>query len=190
MDVVYLLEELLKEDLPYASQVHGAPTKKRSILSILMANSREVNINKLERIYRHVKTKFAASIIRGRSENSERITVLFNSNDVNIINELLSEIRSIIKDTIDLTEDHKLRLLKIVAAFQREVDKPKGSLRVFLDGLIEASEALGEAGEKIKPAVDRIREIFNIADKKTVSADQIEKPEERKKLPAPEKKVS
>ena len=119
------------------------------------------------------------------SHVEKQLLVFFQEEDVRRINDLLSEIRTLVKDNADLSGEHKRRLLRIVNKFQAELEKSKSSFRVFLDGFVEASEALGEAGLKAKPAFDRILEILGIAERSFGENPQIEAPLKPKQLPAP-----
>ncbi|PCI05762.1 MAG: hypothetical protein COB78_04010 [Hyphomicrobiales bacterium] len=116
-------------------------------------------------------------------------SIEIDRSDIPRIELLLSEIREIVRKSSVLDEEHQLRLLKIVSDLQREIDKPISSYRAFLDGLIETSDALGTSGKKMKPAFDRMREIFGIIDNVKKQAEQIGGPEEIKQLPAPKSKV-
>jgi hypothetical protein len=45
------------------------------------------------------------------------------------------------------------RSFNIANKFQSELDKKISDYKVFLDGMIETSEAVGEAGENVKPVL-------------------------------------
>lgn len=188
-DAVAILRELLEREpgvfFPVVEKV------KLSILGAFFSTSkamrnpwRERNISIIRLINQQLRVKVLVKHVDDLDTNEKELLVRFQAEDVRRINELLSEIRSVIRDNPELSTDHKRRLLRIVSAFQAELDKPKSNFRVFLDGVVEASEALGEAGQKAKPAFDRIREIFDIAERSFGASPQIED-RTPKQLPAP-----
>ncbi|MBL4638917.1 MAG: hypothetical protein JKY57_00130 [Kordiimonadaceae bacterium] len=182
MDVLYVLRVLLGEE---------AKEKDRKLKDSFMPKTRAKE--DIRSIQRHVKAVVATEMILGPEKSEKEVADLlagnyieFDKQDVSQIGNLLSEIRDVLRSSDELDENHKLRLLKIVNDLQKEIDKPLSSYRVFLDSLIETSEALGTAGKNIKPVFDRVREIFGIVDSKKKKMEQIASPEELRQLPSPE----
>ncbi len=136
--------------------------------------------------HRYVK----ALITRETIENPAVInTFLINlsAEEKSKIDDLLSEIRNIIRESTAITDEFKRRLLKTVNSLQAELDKEYSDYRVFLDGMVEVSEAVGEAGENVKPVFDRIKELFGIADKVRKTKEALEAPSKPEALPPPAK---
>lgn len=177
-----ILEELLGDDLPYAKK---AVNNQTSLLGRVFGHSREARIARMQSIFGHLKVRLLVMHVDPTNATEYELLVTFRRNDITRIGNLIGEIRDIVRDLVDVSADHKRRLLKIVNQFEGELDKPKSSFRVFLDGMVEASVALGDAGKNVKPAVDRIREIFSIAGKNFAENPQLEGPAEQKRLPPP-----
>jgi hypothetical protein len=179
-DAQLILRELLDGKIPDVQE-----TPPRNIIAAAFRGGRDTRISWIQRIYRQLKAHILVLHVDEESVEEKQLLLFFREEDVRRINELLSEVRALVKDNTELSADHKRRLLRIVNKFQAELEKSKSSLRVFLDGFVEASEALGEAGQKAKPAFDRIREILGIAEKSFGENPQIEGPSKPKQLLAP-----
>ena len=67
-----------------------------------------------------------------------------------------------ISATDEIAPDHKQRLLKKLEKFQSEFHKKVSDVDRFGGFLLEVSAAIGQAGENVKPVVDRIRELVGI----------------------------
>jgi hypothetical protein len=150
-DAQLILEELLGVEIPYNKHAQN----NRSLVARLMDDPRASRIALIQKINRQLKIRMLVMHVDEEDTFEKQLLIFFQKEDARRINELLSEVRALVRENSDLSADHKRRLLKIASEFQAELDKPKSSFRVFLDGLVEASEALGEAGQKAKPAFDR-----------------------------------
>lgn len=138
--------------------------------------------------HRYVK----ALITRETIENPAVINtflISLSAEEKSKIDELLSEIRNIIRESTAITDEFKRRLLRTVNSLQAELDKEYSDYRVFLDGMVEVSEAVGEAGENVKPVFDRVKELFGIADKVRKTKEAIEAPTKPEALPPPAKEL-
>lgn len=185
-DVAYTLEVILGDDAP---EKIGLNMSSISAIGIqLMGGNVELRSAKrrIVDIHRHLKALHARDMINGVEIPSNQNLIEMGKSEIQLIEKLLSEIKELVRSSEKLDENHKLRLLKIVSDLQKEIDKPVSSYRVFLDGMIETSEALGTAGENVKPVFDRMREVFGIVDKAKKKIEQISGPDETKRLPAPE----
>jgi hypothetical protein len=86
----------------------------------------------------------------------------FTEGDLERIQQLINELRDLISKTKKLKQKHKQRLLSKLEKLQSEFHKKVTDLDRVWGFLIEASIVLGQAGENIKPMVDRIRELVSI----------------------------
>ncbi|MEO1365298.1 MAG: hypothetical protein AAFU86_16165 [Pseudomonadota bacterium] len=138
--------------------------------------------------HRYIK----ALITRETIENPAIINtflISLSAEEKSKIDDLLSEIRNIIRESTAITDEFKRRLLKTVNSLQSELDKEYSDYRVFLDGMVEVSEAVGEAGENVKPVFDRFKELFGIADKVRKAKEALEAPTSPEALPPPAKEL-
>ena len=86
----------------------------------------------------------------------------FSEGDLERIQQLINELRDLISKTKELKQKHKQRLLSKLEKLQSEFHKTVSDLDRVWGFIIEASIVLGQAGENIKPMVDRIRELIGI----------------------------
>jgi hypothetical protein len=86
------------------------------------------------------------------------------------------------------SDDHKKRLIARVSQVEIEIHRKNGHFDVILAGMVDFGEALGQFGEKVKPLVDRMKEIRGIAQRKTQGYDKLPAPDEVKRLPPPKDK--
>ncbi len=139
-------------------------------------------------IHRYVKALLARETIENPSLINTFLISL-SSEEKGKIDALLSDIRNIIRESTAITDEFKRRLLKVVNSLQAELDKEYSDYRVFLDGMVEVSEAVGEAGENVKPVFDRVKELFGIADKVRKTKEALEAPMKPAALPTPPKQL-
>lgn len=144
--------------------------------------------NKITKIHRYVKALLARETIENPSLINTFLISL-SGEEKTKIDKLLSQIRNIIRNSTAITDEYKRRLLKVINALQTELDKEYSDYRVFLDGMVEVSEAVGEAGKNIKPIFDRFKELFGIADRVRKMKESIEAPANSETLPAPPKQL-
>jgi hypothetical protein len=86
----------------------------------------------------------------------------FTDGDLDRIQELLNELRDLIRNADGLEEEHRQRLLKRLERMQGELHKKVSDLDRFWGLVGDAGVVLGKLGEAAKPIVDRIREIAEI----------------------------
>lgn len=86
----------------------------------------------------------------------------FLDSDFNHLQELINELRTLTRESDQLDEDHRRRLLRRIEKVQIELNKKMSSLDVFWGMLGEAGVVLGKFGENIKPLTDRVSEILKI----------------------------
>ena len=87
---------------------------------------------------------------------------VFLDSDFKRLQELINELRTLTKESVELQEDHKRRLLRRIEKVQIELNSKMSSLDVFWGMLGEAGVALGKFGNDIKPLTDRVAEILKI----------------------------
>ena len=143
---------------------------------------------KIYLIHRHVKALLARATIENPSLINTFLISL-SSEEKGRIDDLLSEIRNIVRGSTAITDEFKRRLLKVVNNLQAELDKEYSDYRVFLDGMVEVSEVVGDVGENVKPLFDRVKELFGIADKVRKTKEALESPTTPEALPAPQKQL-
>lgn len=70
----------------------------------------------------------------------------------------LDVLRDTIREAESLQEDHKRRLLNKVTELQHELNKEVSSYYRGLGMFVDLCDAIGEGGEKLKPAFERAKE--------------------------------
>lgn len=160
----------------------------RHLFGITMSPSpRERAIERIEDLYLRAKAIWMARSVGNGSDAPTAIELSITDGSKKDIQRLISEIKKIVTESEELIEDHKLRLMKIASALEVELLKTRSRFQSFLDAVLESAEVLGEAGEKAKPAVDRVREIFGIAERSQKDLKRLGADEPPKQLPAPRK---
>lgn len=190
-DIAYTLEVLLEDELPHVEFFSDSAGIVGTLLQLTRGTVSLASISTERRIYsihRHVKALLAKATITNPSLINTFLIEL-SGDETKRIDELLADIRNIIRESDVISDEHKRRLLRVVNDLQAEVDKEYSDFRVFLDGMVEVSEAVGEAGEKVKPVFDRIKELFGIADKVRKTKEAIEAPQIVEALPPPPKEL-
>jgi len=158
--------------------VDGLVRLRKSLLTLIAGRNLQEKVS--------VSRSYYAALLDGRSE-----PVLLAS-DVERIQELVHILRTEIRQTNELDERHKARILKRVDALQAELDQPLTALDRGMIRVIELGAALGEFGKKVKPLVDRVREVgevFGRSKVRSMGLPEANRPEllppEEPALPAP-----
>lgn len=86
----------------------------------------------------------------------------FSQGDLDRIQQITNELRSLLQKTPDLDQRYRERLLKRLERFQSELHKKMSSLDRFWGLIGEAGVVIGKFGKDAKPIVDRIRELGQI----------------------------
>lgn len=86
----------------------------------------------------------------------------FSEGDLDIIQNLINELRKLISTTKELKEEHKRRLLSKLEKVQTELHKRVSDLDRFWGFCIDASIVAGLMGENAKPMFDLIKKIVDI----------------------------
>lgn len=99
---------------------------------------------------------------RFRTTLSGSFAYEFSQGDLDRVQILVSELRDLIRNSVDLDPGHKQRLLERLERLQRELHKKISDLDRFWGLIGDAGVVLGKLGKDAKPIVDRIREIAGI----------------------------
>ncbi len=153
------------------------------------SDSRRILFERLVRIlnvHDAVPAEFRNSGASELSEDALLPKFILDAGDRERVLHLCNQMRKIIFGTPEFDEPHRRRLLNRIAAIESEVHKPKGMFDVVRGGVSDIGEVLGKFGKDIKPLVDRMTEVNQIARKNISQYDQIPAPEEIHALPAPE----
>lgn len=99
---------------------------------------------------------------------------------------LCSEMRGLNNSTQELDDKTKNRISKRITAIEAQIRSGLGILDVVLGGVAEIGEAAGKFGNDVKPLVDRMREVAQLARSGSNDPDALPAPEEVRQLPKPE----
>ncbi|KIC33389.1 hypothetical protein [Leisingera sp. ANG-S5] len=130
-----------------------------------------------------------AQRIRNKRENVAKDvlqTFELEQDDKSRMLSLCSEMRELNNSTPELDDKTKNRIAKRLTAIEAQVRSGLGILDVVLGGVAEVGEAAGKFGNDVKPLVDRMREVAQLARSGSNDPDALPAPEEVKKLPKPE----
>lgn len=110
-------------------------------------------------------TKGAIEIAREkyRIKFDAEFSYQFSDVDLNRIQELINQLRENIRDSKIFDENHRERLLNKLEKLQKELHKKMSSLDKLWGLIGDAGIVFGKFGNDVKPLVDRILEIANIA---------------------------
>ncbi|MBY8949468.1 hypothetical protein J1G35_26760 [Pseudomonas sp. SH10-3B] len=97
----------------------------------------------------------------------------FSEADVNRVQTLINELRTLLTADSSLDDDHKRRLLNRLEALQKELHKRVSDLSNFYHLIGDAGVAVGKLGKDAKPFVDRIAEILQIGWKAQARAEKL-----------------
>ncbi len=86
----------------------------------------------------------------------------FTQGDLDRVQELLGQLRELIRDSVQFTEEHRRRLLLKLEKLQTEIHKKMSSLDRLWGITGELGVVLGKFGKDAKPLVDRFKEIMEI----------------------------
>lgn len=92
----------------------------------------------------------------------QRAAFVFTDDDLDRMQNLINELRSLISKSSDIPDKHKQRLLKRLEQLQAAVHKTVSDLDRAIGVILELSAAVGKAGENLEPLADRISEMSEI----------------------------
>lgn len=122
-----------------------------------------------------LKTAFADSMEKYTTAIPCAFGYELSDNDIARLQELIDELRTLTRDSAQLEEGHRRRLLERVEKLQRELNRKMSNLDVFWGLLGDAGVALGRFGKDVKPLTDRICEILKIICRIQAQAHQLPK---------------
>jgi len=121
-------------------------------------------LNTVNSLLNQEKSKLHIDSLRQRFRTtlSGSFAYEFSQGDLDRVQILVSELRDLIRNSVDLDPGHKQRLLERLERLQRELHKKISDLDRFWGLIGDAGVVLGKLGKDAKPIVDRIREIAGI----------------------------
>lgn len=121
---------------------------------------------RIERLLEGQRNRFRVSLSNGfRYE--------FTQGDLDRIQELINELRQLIRDSTLFEPDHQRRLLARLEKLQAEMHKKVSDVDRFWGLVGDAGIALGKFGSDVKPIVDRVREIVDIVWRTQARAEEL-----------------
>lgn len=123
----------------------------------------QTSVNKLDSL----KKQFSITLTNGFGYE-------FTEGDIARVQQLINELRNLVRDSPELDEGHKRRLLGRLEKLQSELNKKMSDIGRFYELMGDAGVALGKLGTDAKPIVDRLRELAGIAWKSQARAEQLQ----------------
>lgn len=108
------------------------------------------------------KLRFASFRSRFRNSLGSGFAFEFSQGDLDRVQELINQLRTLISAGTSLDEEHRQRLLRRLEKLQSELHKKVSDLDRFWGLIGDAGVVLAKLGNDAKPIVDRIREITEI----------------------------
>lgn len=113
---------------------------------------------------------------------------LLNQSEMKTVQNLLASVREIVFSSRDLDGKHKARILRRVSQVEKELLEPRSKLDIVLAAASDIGDTIFQLGNDAKPAVERMKEVADIA-RKNSSEVKLSGPEENPKLPSPDQDV-
>ncbi|NKI49784.1 hypothetical protein HFV06_13940 [Pseudomonas fluorescens] len=123
----------------------------------------KASTSKLESLKKH----FSVSLTNGFGYE-------FTEGDLKRIQQLINELREMVRANTELDDGHKQRMLKRLERMQSELHKKMSDISRFYELLGDAGVALGKLGEGAKPIVEAIKELTGLAWKSQARAEQLQ----------------
>lgn len=204
----YLLKFLLARKSEWYGRIESKKTQTETldeIIAVFRAAVERLQIDEKTKLYllaqvrAHGKTRdFVAGITS--AQRKLRVTQIHQHFDgttkdsifnldkeaVARIMRLIAEMKDIVTSSDIFSKDHKKRLIDRISQVEIEIHKEKGRFDVILGGVVDFGDALGLFGKKVKPLVDRMKEIRNITQKTTRDYQRLPPPDDLKRLPPPD----
>ena len=135
-------------------------TYLREVRGSLVGQSSEQKLEKL-------KQQFSLTLTNGFGYE-------FTDGDLNRIQQLINELRDLVRDNDKLEDAHKQRLLRRLEQMQSELHKKVSDLSRYYGMMGEAGVMLGKFGEGAKPFVERVKELTDIIWRSQARAEQLQ----------------
>lgn len=97
----------------------------------------------------------------------------FTQGDLDRIQVLINELRTLIRESTLFEPEHQRRLLARLEKLQTEMHKKVSDVDRFWGLVGDAGVALGKFGKDVKPIVDRVREIVDIVWRTQARAEEL-----------------
>jgi len=97
----------------------------------------------------------------------------FTDGDLIRIQALINELRDLINESTLFSDNHKSRLLSKLEKLQKELHKKMSNIDIMWGFIGDAGVVFGKFGNNVKPLVDRIREIVEIAWRTQAIAEEL-----------------
>ncbi|WP_136057680.1 hypothetical protein [Candidatus Halocynthiibacter alkanivorans] len=88
-------------------------------------------------------------------------SILFDEASRKTMGKIVEAMRTEVHSSEWLGADRKRRVLTAINAVQTEIDKEISNFHLVLGKVVDLGDALGKAGDKAKPAFDRIEQLAN-----------------------------
>jgi hypothetical protein len=147
MPVEYALEQLN----PGAPRGHKASAIRKAV-DLVLQQCEQIKL-------RAHREKLASRI---RIGIGKKFAYEFSQGDIDRIQTLLNDLRTLVSVTDKFKPDHQQRLLARLETLQRELHKKVSDLDRFWGLIGDAGVMLAKLGNDAKPIVDRVREIADI----------------------------
>jgi hypothetical protein len=97
----------------------------------------------------------------------------FTGDEISRIQELINELRDLLRNSESFEDKHKERLIDRLEKFQKELNRKMSSLDRFWGFIGDLGVVLGKFGTDVKPLVDRYKEIVEIGWKAQAKAEEL-----------------
>ncbi|MES0861061.1 hypothetical protein ABLN87_01735 [Ruegeria sp. SCPT10] len=124
----------------------------------------------------NIENEVALEYVEQSVELSEAIS--FDREHRSKIQSIIGKLRDEVNESSWMDKEKKQRVLKAVNSVQSEVDKETSNFHLVLGKIVDLGDALGKAGERAKPAFDRIEQLSNAVRGQRQQALAIEKDED------------
>jgi hypothetical protein len=138
----------------------------RKLVDFLSGMRRAYVPRRTERFLETQRSRFRVSLGNG-------FFYEFTQGDLDRIQVLINELRTLIRDSTLFEADHQRRLLARLEKLQAEMHKKVSDVDRFWGLFGEAGIALGKFGNDVKPIIDRVREIVDIVWRTQARAEEL-----------------
>ena len=145
------------EELEPQNDVNSARNQITAFVSSHLSSYRK-HLESIE-----AKNSLANSRERARFRFQSVFSYEFEDEEFDRVQELVNELREAIIASDEFEPEHKQRILKRLEKLQQELHKQMSDMDRFYAMFVEMSVAARKVGTNLKPIVDRVRELTQIA---------------------------
>lgn len=160
----------LKGEYDIACTYSGPNPSTQDLFATVRSNFRSLSEWIDQQHFNEIENEFRSAFKR---KSKKMITYEFTQGDLDLLQQKINELRSLIVESEFLDEEFRRRLLMRLERLQRELHKRMSDLDRLWGLLADAGVALYKFGENAKPLVDRIREIAGIAWRTQARAEEL-----------------